>query len=83
METTTEKKIRSLNHIPVGNTVIVHQLLTKGAMRRRLQDIGIIEGSRICCLQKSPAGDPISYLVRGAVIALRREESANILVEPI
>ncbi len=78
-----EKQVRSLNHIPEGNTVKVHQLLTKGAMRRRLQDIGIIEGSTIQCLQKSPFGDPVSYLIRGAVIALRKEESANILVETV
>ena len=49
-------------------------------MRRRLQDIGLIEGTDVECLQKSPAGDPVAYYIRGAVIALRSEDSQNILV---
>lgn len=50
-------------------------------MRRRLLDMGLIEGTRISCLQKSPAGDPVAYLIRGAVIALRSEDSSQILVD--
>ena len=49
-------------------------------MRRRLLDIGLVEGTNIECLQKSPAGDPVAYLIRGAVIALRAEDSAAVLV---
>jgi ferrous iron transport protein A len=52
-------------------------------MRRRLLDMGLIEGTRVECLQKSPAGDPVAYFVRGAVIALRSEDSAGIWVEAI
>lgn len=49
-------------------------------MRRRLQDIGLIEGTEILCLNRSPSGDPTAYLIRGAVIALRKEETEKILV---
>ena len=49
-------------------------------MRRRLQDIGLIEGTEVECVQKSPAGDPVAYRIRGALIALRSEDSSNILV---
>lgn len=31
--------------------------------------------------QKSPAGDPVAYLIRGAVIAIRSEDSSQIVVE--
>ena len=65
------ESIIPLNRVPEGAT---------GAMRRRLQDIGLIEGTDIECLQKSPAGDPIAYYIRGAVIALRSVDSGNILV---
>ena len=61
-----------LNCIPEGQTVRVS---------RRLLDIGLIEGTDVACLQKSPAGDPVAYMIRGAVIALRAEDSANILVD--
>ncbi len=70
----------SLNQVPVGCTASVRQLNVTGPMRRRLRDIGVIEDTKIKCLQKSPAGDPTAYLIRGAVIALRKEDSADIIV---
>lgn len=75
------KNMMSLDHVAEGNTVKVAKLLSSGNMRRRLLDIGLIEGTDVKCLQKSPAGDPVAYLIRGAVIALRSEDSQNILVE--
>ena len=51
---------------------------TQGAMRRRLQDIGLISGTRVECVGVSPLGDPAAYLIRGAVIALRREDSDGV-----
>ena len=41
----------------------------------------LIKGTKVECVQKSPAGDPIAYLIRGAVIALRSEDSSQIYVE--
>ncbi len=70
-----------LNLVPEGKTVTVRELLTTGSMRRRLLDMGLIEGTRISCLQRSPAGDPVAYLIRGAVIALRTEDSSQIVVD--
>lgn len=66
--------------LKVGQTARVKGLLSTGSMRRRLQDIGLIEGTTVECLQKSPAGDPIAFLIRGAVIALRNEDSSNIMI---
>jgi len=50
-------------------------------MRRRMLDLGLICGTNVEALQKSPSGDPIAYAIRGAVIALRSEEASKILVE--
>lgn len=72
--------ISSLDGLERGQTAKVQSLLATGSMRRRLQDIGLIEGTQVECLQKSPAGDPVAYLIRGAVIALRSEDSATVLV---
>lgn len=71
----------TLNAVPEGKIVHVKELLTSGSMRRRLQDIGLIEGTKVECLQKSPSGDPTAYLIRGAVIALRSETSCEIVIE--
>lgn len=75
-----DKSTITLQKIPEGETVRVNSLLASGAMRRRLQDIGLTPGTSVRCLQKSPAGDPVAYLIRGAVIALRSEDSSKILV---
>ncbi len=75
------ENILTLNHVLEGNTVRVKKLATSGSMRRRLLDMGLIEGTKVECVQKSPAGDPIAYLIRGAVIALRSEDSSRIFVE--
>lgn len=39
-----------------GQAARVTDIHIDGSMRRRLQDLGLIEGTRIQCLQKSPAG---------------------------
>ena len=49
-------------------------------MRRRLLDIGLVENTEVECLGRSPAGDPSAFLIRGAVIALRSADCAQILV---
>ena len=38
-------------------------------------------GTEVECVQKSPAGDPIAYDIRGAVIALRSDDSKFVIVE--
>lgn len=69
-----------LGDIMPGQTAVISALNTTGSMRRRLLDIGLIEGTRVECLGKSPLGDPSAYLIRGAVIALRKDDCKNIIV---
>jgi Fe2+ transport system protein FeoA len=38
-------------------------------------DLGIVPGTVVSAEVSSPSGDPIAYRVRGALIALRREQS--------
>ena len=52
------------------------------AMSRRLLDVGFTPGAAVTCLFQAPGGDPRAYLVRGAVIALRREDARAVQVEP-
>ena len=75
-----EKKNIPLNELKVGQRGTVSQLLSDTSMRRRLQDIGLIVGTKVECIQKSPSGDPIAFLIRGAVIALRTEDSSSVLM---
>ena len=75
--------IDNLASLKEGETALVKHLYTKGSMRRRLQDLGLIKGTKISCIQKSPSGDPTAYLIRGAVIALRNSDAQKIIVELI
>lgn len=68
----------TLDKISVGETVKISSLSARGADLRRLQDVGFCDGTTVHCLMKSPLGDPTAFLVRGVVIALRREDSAKI-----
>lgn len=43
-------------------------------------DLGIAKGTQIVPILKSPFGNLRAYEVRGAVIALRKEDSSQILV---
>jgi Fe2+ transport system protein FeoA len=47
-----------------------------------LLDLGFVPGSAVEVNLVSPAGDPTAYLVRGALIALRREQARFIRIAP-
>lgn len=70
-----------LSVLPEGGQARVCALHLKGGMRRRLQDLGLVTGTHVTCLQRASAGDPTAYLIRGAVIALRRDDAVQIEME--
>ncbi|WP_422784993.1 FeoA family protein [Ruminiclostridium sufflavum] len=67
--------------LPIGKKGRVKALCSDGTIRRRMLDLGLITGTEVEALQKSPSGDPVAYHIRGAVIALRSEEASKILIE--
>ena len=70
----------SLNELNPGETAVVKELKTRGSIRRRLLDSGLVKDTKIECVGKSPAGDPAAFLIRGAVIAIRSEDMKDIVV---
>jgi DtxR family Mn-dependent transcriptional regulator len=50
----------------------------RGLERRRFMDLGILPGTVIKAQLVSPSGDPTAYLIRGALIGLRREQAGLI-----
>lgn len=69
-----------LSLLKVGTTCIIDSIHASEHMRRRLLDLGFSKGTLIKCIQYSPSGDPIAYMIRGTVIALRKEDASQILV---
>ena len=71
----------ALDRLAEGESAYVMELETLPSMRRRLMDLGMIRGTRVTCLYRSPAGDPAAYLIRGAVVALRGADASRVRVE--
>lgn len=69
-----------LNQLPMGTKASVLSLNANGQARRRMLDLGVVGGTEIEPLYKSPSGNPVAYRIRGAVIALRSDVSDKILV---
>lgn len=46
----------------------------QGVQRRRLLDLGVVPGTRITAELAAASGDPTAYRIRGALVALRREQ---------
>jgi DtxR family Mn-dependent transcriptional regulator len=53
----------------------------RGPERRRMLDLGLIPGTVVGAEIRSPSGDPVGYRIRGAVIALRREQADQIRID--
>lgn len=83
MDTNFSNNLVPLNTIKLGSTCKVNSLIADGIIRRRFLDLGLISGTEVQALTISPSGDPVAYLIRGAVIALRSEDASQILVEAI
>ncbi|MCO5183354.1 MAG: DtxR family transcriptional regulator [Anaerolineae bacterium] len=52
----------------------------RGSERRRFLDLGIVPGTVVSAELRSPGGEPTAYNIRGALIALRREQAERINV---
>lgn len=72
---------KNLRELLKGEKGIVTGLTSEKTMKMRLRDIGLVEGTEVECLGKSPLGDPAAFLIRGAVIALRGEDACHVKIQ--
>lgn len=70
-----------LNCLKEGGRGRIVGLELPAGLRRRLRDIGLTEGTVICCLRRGPRGTLALYRARGTMLALRKADSSRILVE--
>ena len=73
---------RTLADVQPGESATVAAIspLCRGPSRRRLLDLGVVPGTVVRARMRSAGGDPVAYDIRGALIALRREQAAHIQV---
>lgn len=74
--------IRPLPALQPGEQATVYALdeSLQGFTRRRLLDLGLTPGAAITAELPSLFGDPMAYRVRGALIALRRDQAQYVLI---
>lgn len=68
----------NLYELPLNKVGTVDNLNCNGNIRRRLLDLGLVRGTKITPVFKSPSGDPTAYEIRKTLIALRKEDSSLI-----
>jgi len=51
--------------------------------RHRLMDLGVLPGTAVQAEFISPSGDPTAYMIRGALIALRKDQADKIFIHPL
>ena len=76
-------RVTALSDLRPGEQARVISLRPDAAISGRLCTLGLVEGTMVTCLLKSPLGEPTAYLIRGAVIALRCEDAACVTVRGV
>lgn len=71
----------SLAALPLGCWAVMRQENLESGTGRRLRELGLVEGTRVSHLYTAPAGSPMAFSIRGAVIALRTQDCRHITVE--
>lgn len=57
--------------------------LVRGLERNRLLDLGIVPGTRTTIEMINPSGSPVAYRIRGASIALRKEQADRVRIRKV
>ncbi len=71
-----------LDQLRAGDCARIVRVDAKGAIRRRLLEMGFIRGEQLKVEKLAPLGDPMELVIKGYHLSLRREEGACILVAP-
>lgn len=73
-------KIGNLNQLPLNKSGKINKIECGEGIKRRLLDMGLVKGTEIMPILISPSGDPRAFLVRGTIIAIRKEDAKNIKI---
>jgi len=73
--------IRPLSELRPKEKGTIVKVEGRGAIHRRILDMGMVVGSEVEVERVAPLGDPIAIKVKGYQLALRRQEAANVQVD--
>ena len=73
--------IENLNQLPLNKIGKIKKIDCEECIKRRLLDMGLVGGTNIIPVLVSPSSDPRAFLVRGSIIAIRKEDAENIIIK--
>ena len=74
-------KVENLSQLPLNKNGRVDIIECDEEIKRRLLDMGLVKGTNIVPILVSPSGDPRAFLVRGTIIAIRKEDAKHIKIK--
>lgn len=81
MEVCRKLDIKTINELAIEEEGIVKKVKGNEIIKRRLLDLGLINGTKIKPVLVSPSGDPRAFEFRGGLIAIRKEDAKNIEIK--
>ena len=71
---------KTLDEIPLDQTVTVVSVGGERVFRRRLMEMGLVPGTPVTPVNIAPLGDPIEIAVMDGRLSIRRHEAATVKV---
>ena len=73
--------LKRLSDLKPGESGTVRKVAGDRVVRRRMLDMGLVNGADVLVKRVAPLGDPIEFEVRGYSLSLRESEAQAIQVE--
>lgn len=71
----------TLDELKIGQRSRILEVRGRGALRRRLLDMGLTPHTEVMVRKMAPMGDPMEIHLRGYELTLRLEDAKNIEIE--
>ena len=68
----------SLENLKLGETGIIKNINSTGALRKRLVDLGVTAGARVKIIRFAPFGDPVLININNYNLVIRKKETREI-----
>lgn len=73
--------VKKLSQLKENDSAVILRVDCGSTMRSRLTALGLFPGAAVKSLFRSISGDPTAYLVQNSLIALRKNDAENIIIE--
>lgn len=73
----------NLSELKIGEKALIVRVGGTGQFRKRILEMGFVQGKEVCVIQGAPMADPIQYRILGYDVSLRRADAELIEISPL